>query len=62
MTQQEPPDAEGEVEAMTPGACGVLLAVVPMDRAHGRQTSGHWRTVLSGGFPVAPSCLSKACT
>lgn len=39
-----PPDAEGEVEAVTPGACCVVLGVVPVDRADGRQASKLART------------------
>lgn len=59
MTQQQPPEAEGEVEAMTPGTCGVLLAVVPVDRAHGRQTSDHCRTALPGVFLLYPPACPK---
>lgn len=37
VVQWVPPDTEGEVEAVTPGTCWVVLGVVPVDRADGRR-------------------------
>lgn len=54
------PDAEREVEAVTPGAYWVVLGVVPVDRASGRRQASKLGRELTGCFPVALSCLPKA--